>query len=199
MSSQNSIRVLTIEPAGSEPSLKAFLSNVPGFDLGAEASRASEALQRLQSISADVVVLDLADKEGIALIRSIRQTQPNVRVVIVTASDSPEDIFAAMDAGADGYVLKGNVTSVLEVAVRSARLGAVWLDPGIAKQVLHVIETATPKDDSRILPTGVLRLPLLPNEKSLLTDVAESSCTDGVCMVDPSFIKKLKRFSATAV
>ena len=100
-----------------------------------------------------------------------------------------------MDAGADGYVLKGNNQGV-EAAIRTVRLGAVWLDPGIATQVLEAIvtESSSHKIKTRTLPTGYMPIPLLPEEKAVLNKVAGSNCVDGVCMIDPEFLKKLKRF-----
>ena len=115
-------------------------------------------------------------------------------MLVSTAKNKPEDIFAAMDAGADGYVLEGNETG-LEMAIRSVRLGTVWFDPGIAAQVLDTIVSASSNSSTRILQTGLLVLPLMPDDKSLLSNVAASSCKDGICMVDPSFVKKLRRYA----
>jgi len=126
--------------------------------------------------------------DGIELTRQIRKLHPSVRVLISTANNKPEDIFAAMDAGADGYVLEGNEIG-LEMAIRSVRLGTVWFDPGIAAQVLDTIVSASSNSSTRILQTGLLVLPLMPDDKSLLSNVAASSCKDGICMVDPSFVK----------
>ena len=148
--------------------------------------------------SIDIMVVDLAlDGDAVGLIKQVRHLNPAVRVLIYTASDSPQDIFAAMDAGADAYVLKENLRTVLETAIRSARLGTVWLDPGIARQVLQIMETAA-STPSRVLPTGFMPMPLMPDEQSILSEVAASACTDGVCMVDPSFVRKLKRFARAA-
>ncbi len=196
MSNQSLIQVLSVDCNDeSRLALQSFLTKIPELVLAAHASSASEALSLLKDTNIDVALVDLGvpELDGIALTKQIRQSHPNVRVLVFTASDRPDDIFAAMDAGADGYVLKGNLSKALEMAIRSVRLGAVWLDPGIAKQVLQAIETAP--STSRVLSTGLMRLPLLPDEESLLSEVAASSCTDGVCLVDPSFLKKLRRFS----
>ncbi len=202
MSNPCSIQILFVERNEEvKLTLRNLLSKITGLDLAAEASNASEALVKLQGKNIDVVLLDLglADTAGIELTKQIRKLNPNVRVLIFTASDKPEDIFAALDAGADGYVLKSNLSNVLETAIRSVRLGAVWLDPGIASQVLDAIQSAPTHTDTRILPTGIITLPLRAEEKSILTEVAASNCSDGVCLVDPSFIRKLRRFSTTSV
>lgn len=179
--------------------LHGILTKTPDFVLTADVHSTDDTLHKIQSDdSIDIVVVDLAlDGDAVGLIKQIRQLNPAVRVLIYTASDSPQDIFAAMDAGADSYVLKENLPSVLEIAIRSARLGTVWLDPGIARQVLQIMETAA-TTPSRVLPTGFMPMPLMPDEKSILSEVAASTCTDGVCMVDPSFVRKLKRFARAA-
>lgn len=195
MSNDNVIQVLSIESSEERNiALRDYLSEFSGISLAESASTDSDAMQKMESNQIDIALLDLGLPGGIALIKQIRASHPEVRVIVVTASDAPEDIFGSMDAGADAYVLKGNVFEALEIAIRSARLGAVWLDPGIAQQVLDAIQNPPPM--SRVLPTGFLPMPLMPQDKSLLDEVAASSCKDGVCMVDPSFIKKLKRFTS---
>jgi DNA-binding NarL/FixJ family response regulator len=176
--------------------LQSLLSKLSGLTVVAHTAGAAQALEVLRDKPVDVALLDLtsADRSGIELTKQIRQSHPGVRVLIITASDSPDDIFDAMDAGADGYLLKGNASNVLEHAIGSVKLGTVWLDPDIAKQVLQVVETRN-STTARVLPTGLMILPLMPDEKTLLAEVASSSCVDGVCMVDPSFVKKLRRFS----
>ena len=179
-------------------SLREFLGGLQGISLADEASNEIEALQKLNDRHVDVVLLDLSlpDVDGIRLTREIRQSHPTVRVLISTAFRRATDIFAALDAGADGYVLKGNHKG-LEVAISSVRLGAVWLDPGIATQVLEVMvsQTILGKAATRTLPTGQMPIPLWPHEQDLLNKVAASNCVDGVCMVDPSFVKKLRRYA----
>jgi DNA-binding NarL/FixJ family response regulator len=172
------------------------LSALQGIAITSEASSQEETLRILADQKVDVVLLNLPAQnvDGIELTRQIRKLHPSVRVLISTANNKPEDIFAAMDAGADGYVLEGNETG-LEMAIRSVRLGTVWFDPGIAAQVLDTIVSASSNSSTRILQTGLLVLPLMPEDKSLLSNVAASSCKDGICMVDPSFVKKLRRYS----
>jgi two-component system nitrate/nitrite response regulator NarL len=113
---------------------------------------------------------------------------------MLTASDDESDIFDALDAGADGYLLKTEYAKNLEAAIRSVRLGAVWLDPAIARMVLH----AAQRPASTKRPQKVEPIALSPEEKSLLGQVAQSSCSDGVCLVDPNFLQNLRRFSGAS-
>jgi len=199
MASSAPIQVLAmVDNSDSRLTVRESLAAMQGVSLADEATNEAEALQKLMDKHVDVVLLDLRlqDVDGIQLTRQIRQSHPTVRVLIATAFRRAADIFAALDAGADGYVLKGNQTG-LEVAIRSVRLGAVWLDPGIATQVLEamVSKTALGNVPHRTLPTGRIPIPLWPHEKALLNEVAASQCADGICMVDPAFIKKLRHFA----
>ncbi|MBX9949985.1 MAG: response regulator transcription factor [Candidatus Obscuribacterales bacterium] len=181
---------------GSSRGIQTVLADLQGIAVSAEASSQEETLQSLANKTVDVVLLNLPAQniDGIELTRQIRKLHPSVRVLISTANNKPEDIFAAMDAGADGYVLKDNDKG-LEMAIRSLRLGTVWFDPGIAAQVLDTIVSATSNSTTRILQTGLLVLPLMPDDKNLLATVASSGCENGVCMVDPSFVRKLRRYA----
>ncbi|HIA52374.1 MAG TPA: response regulator transcription factor [Candidatus Melainabacteria bacterium] len=197
MAPSASIQVLNIlSNDASSRAIQTFLSALQGIAITSEASSQEETLRILADQKVDVVLLNLPAQnvDGIELTRQIRKLHPSVRVLISTANNKPEDIFAAMDAGADGYVLEGNDTG-LEMAIRSVRLGTVWFDPGIAAQVLDTIVSASSNSSTRILQTGLLVLPLMPEDKSLLSNVAASSCKDGICMVDPSFVKKLRRYA----
>lgn len=196
------IRVLCVQdPSETSHELSTFVQHIRDLQLVARALNPCETLDYLRTKDIDVVLVDLSSPstDGVELTRKIRQEFGEVRVVVVTASNQPEDIFAALDAGADGYILEGNLSTALEPALRSVRLGAVWLDPGIARQVLRAMEikAATPTP-TRILPTGLMIIPLLPEEETVLQEVASSSCVDGVCMIDPSFLDRLRRFSAAS-
>ncbi len=194
---QSPIQILCVEREVERVRLQAVLNEFPDLVLAGEASSSSETLRCLHEKSIDVVVIDLGlpNTDGIELTKQIRESHPSVRVLIFTASDEPNHIFHAMNAGADGYVLKGSVSKAVEMAIRSVRLGAVWLDPGIARQVLQITEEASPSQYSRTLPTGLLTIPLYSHDKSILKEVAASDCQDGVCLVDPSFVRKLRRFA----
>lgn len=196
MPDNNKTQVLSVETdERAKLELRSFLSGITDLSLR-EASDSGQALQVLGENSIDVALIGLADEAAsVELTKQIRKEHPGVRILILTNVDAPEDIFTAMNAGSDGYVLKGDFGKPLEMAIRSVRLGTVWLDPGIAKQVLLAIENAVVAKNTRVLPTGLLTIPLMPEERSLLDGVASSSCVDGVCMVDPSFIRKIRRFA----
>lgn len=177
--------------------LRNFLKNIPDFKLVGDAQDGKSALERIAPLHPTVALVDigLPDVNGIELTKNLKRLAPGIRVLMLTASDSHSDIFDSLDAGADGYVLKGDFSVNLEMAIRSVKVGAVWLDPGIAKQVLELTKRPLTPNVERALD------PIAPQlshqEEELLNGVAASNCKDGVCLVDPTFIRKLKRFSQT--
>lgn len=172
--------------------LRTLIRKVPGFNVVGEAADGTTAVQRVLELKPSLALVDigLPDIDGIEVTRQIKEALPEVRVLILTASDECQNIFASLDAGADGYVLKGNYSLKLESAIRSARIGKVWLDPGLAQEVLAAA--------SKLRGPGVYSVHgnLSDEERILLGQVAGSNCRDGVCLVDPAFLKKLRRFSA---
>lgn len=173
--------------------LKSLLSKVNDFQVVGEAADGQSALEALKSLKPSVALIDigLPGLDGIEVAREVKTSQPDCRVLMLTSSDDENDIFDSLDAGADGYVLKGDFSNNLEVAIRSVRIGAVWLDPAIARFVLKS------RNSQRAGGGRKNRQRLSREEETILGKVADSNCKDGVCLVDPEFLKKLRRFSST--
>ncbi len=85
------------------------------FEMVGEASTAREALDRATAVRPDAVLVDLflVGKKGSWLLRKLRQSLPETRLVAVTGSDEPEVHAAAMDAGADAVLVKRDLTTTL--------------------------------------------------------------------------------------
>jgi DNA-binding NarL/FixJ family response regulator len=176
--------------------LKFMLKKVSDFNVLGDAEDGRSAIEQLRQLTPCVVLVDigLPDFDGVELAKQIKKSLPKTRVLMLTASDDEADIFDALDAGADGYVLKAEYTKNLETAIRSVRLGAVWLDPAIARVVLRAAQRpASKRQNDKVEP-----IKLSDEEKSVLGQVAKSNCQDGVCLVDPEFLHNLRRFSPTS-
>jgi DNA-binding NarL/FixJ family response regulator len=172
--------------------LKSMLRRIPDFSVAGEAANGRSALEQLSRLNPAVILVDigLPDIDGIELTKEIKLFLPDARVLMLTASDDESDIFDALDAGADGYVLKAEFGKNLETAIRSVRLGAVWLDPAIARLVLKATQRPLSKRQQKVEPIA-----LSIEERTVLGHVAQSDCQDGVCLVEPGFLKKLRRFA----
>ncbi|HSY16256.1 MAG TPA: response regulator transcription factor [Jatrophihabitantaceae bacterium] len=115
-----------------------LLGTETDFEIVGEAGTVAEALRRIPAARPDVAILDgrLPDGSGIEVCREVRAANPEIRCLILTSYDDDEAIFAAVLAGASGYVLKQIRLSNLVEAVREVAAGRSLLDPRVTERVL---------------------------------------------------------------
>jgi len=118
--------------------LRAMLATQPDMELVGEAATGTEAVARARALRPDVVLMDLQmpQLDGPAAIANLRDTEPGVRVLVLTTFGSDADIMRAIDAGATGYLLKDAPREQLFSAIRSAARGESALSPSVASRVL---------------------------------------------------------------
>ena len=131
--------------------LRDLLEGSGGIEVVGEAARADEALRRIPAVRPDVAVLDvqLPDGSGIEVCREIRSTLPSVACLILTSYDDDEALFAAIMAGAAGYVLKQIRGTDLVDAVHRVAQGQSLLDPAVTARVLTRLREGLPATDPR--------------------------------------------------
>lgn len=113
------------------------LQNQPNIDVLGEAGTAEEAVQRVIDCRPDIALLDISmPGSGIEAARQISQLKFPPRIIMLTVSESEDDIMAALKAGAHGYVLKGVNAEELVSVVRSVHDGQSYIPPSLAAQVL---------------------------------------------------------------
>ncbi len=138
MQARAPIRVLIVDdhPMVRE-GLRSMLS-VPEIEVVGEAAAAEEALARAGALAPDVVMLDiqLADADGLAVLRRLKAALPRTSVLMVTMHANAEFVREAVRSGAAGYVLKGITRRELIAAVHAVREGESVLDPAVLKDVL---------------------------------------------------------------
>ena len=144
-----------------------LLNSVPDFEVIGEAGTVAEALRRLPAAVPDVAILDgrLPDGSGIEVCRIIREQNPSVKCLILTSYDDDEAIFAAVLAGAAGYVLKQIRGSNLIDAVRQVAAGQSLLDPTVTARVLQRIREGK-QEDARLASLNA-------QERKILVLIAE--------------------------
>jgi two-component system response regulator DevR len=113
-----------------------------------EAGTAAEAMARIPASRPHVAVLDarLPDGSGIDVCRDIRSSMPEVRCLILTSYDDNDAVFAAVMAGASGYLLKEIRGANLVDAVRQVAAGKSLLDPSVTERLLTRLREGTPRD-----------------------------------------------------
>ena len=115
-----------------------LLRSEPDIAVVGEAGTAAEALRRIPSARPDVALLDgrLPDGSGIDVCREVRSTNPAIRCVILTSFDDDEALFAAIMAGASGYLLKEVGGSNLVAGIRQVAAGHSLIDPAVTQKLL---------------------------------------------------------------
>lgn len=129
--------------------LTALLSSIDGFSVVAEAEDAPSAVAAAAD-SVDVVIMDLqlGESSGIDATRQIVERRPELGVLVVTMMDDDDSVFAAMRAGARGYLLKGASPEEIQRAVVSVANGEVLFGPGIASRAVSFLAGARQRGPS---------------------------------------------------
>lgn len=144
--------------------IRRFLEEAGDIEVVAEAGDGREALERIGEHRPDVAVLDIRMPEmtGVEATRRIKERFPDVRVLILTAYDDHPYIFALLQAGADGYVLKTASGDELVQAVRTVYRGQSALSPEVATKVVQQTVTGKPATAAEQVE------PLTPRELDVL-------------------------------
>ena len=121
--------------------LVALLERRAGFSVVAGVGTAAEAITAARTYLPDLVIMDvrLPDGSGIEATREIRAENPAIRVVMLTSYPDEEAVFAAIVAGASGYLLKQVRSRDLIAALEAVGRGESLLDPAVTEQVLERI------------------------------------------------------------
>jgi DNA-binding NarL/FixJ family response regulator len=117
--------------------MRALFGTLPDTELVGEAANGSEAVTLSEELQPDVVLMDIQMPElnGVEATRQIVQTSPHIGVIIVTMFEDDDSVFAAMRAGARGYVLKGADQEEMLRAIRAVSRGEALFGPTIAARL----------------------------------------------------------------
>jgi DNA-binding NarL/FixJ family response regulator len=126
--------------------LRALFTTLPGTELVGEATTGREAIRVAVTERPDVLVMDLRmpELDGIAATAEIRRVAPEVAVLVLTMFDDDESVYAAMRAGARGYVVKGAAQEQISQAIGTVAAGGAIFSPGVARRVLDFFSGPPP-------------------------------------------------------
>jgi DNA-binding NarL/FixJ family response regulator len=128
--------------------LRALLTSLDGIQLVAEATDGRTAVELALREQPDVVVMDIQmpGEGGIEATRRLAAEAPGVAVLMLTMHEDDESVFAAMRAGARGYILKGAEQQEVIGAIQAVSRGEAIFGPGVAKRVLQLFGAGKPAE-----------------------------------------------------
>lgn len=134
--------------------LRALLDSAADAELVAEATTGDEAVAAVASLQPDVVLMDIQmpGLNGIDATRWIVQASPHCKVLVLTMFEDDASVFAAMRAGARGYLLKGAKHAELLRAIRAVGSGEAIFSPTIAARLMEYFATLRPAVPSQVFP-----------------------------------------------
>lgn len=149
--------------------LHGLLDSVPDMQVAGEAATGDEAVTLAATLEVDVILMDIKmpSLNGIEATRKILAADPDASVLVITMFEDDDFVFAAVRAGARGYLLKGSGQAEMLQAIRAVHDGAVIFGPGIARRVLNFFATAAPAAAARAFPE------LTEREEEILVLIAQ--------------------------
>jgi DNA-binding NarL/FixJ family response regulator len=131
-----------------------LLDSVPDSEVIGEATTGEEAITLATTLQPDVILMDIKmpGVNGIQATREILHTSPHIGILVVTMLEDDDSIFAAMRAGARGYVLKGANQAEMLRAIRAVANGEAIFSPGIAQRLIGFFSAARPAAPPRLFP-----------------------------------------------
>jgi DNA-binding NarL/FixJ family response regulator len=124
-----------------------LLDSVEDTEVVGEAATGEEAFGLAADVQPDVILMDIKMPgiNGIEATREVLSTNPNIGILVVTMLEDDDSVFAAMRAGARGYLLKGAEQAEVLRAIRAVANGEAIFGPGIARRVMGLFSAEKPK------------------------------------------------------
>jgi DNA-binding NarL/FixJ family response regulator len=167
---EDSIRVLI---ADDHPlfrdGMRGLLGSLPDMEVVGEASSGEQAIELARELQPDVILMDIKMPgiNGIEATREILHTSPRIGVLVVTMFEDDDSVFAAMRAGARGYLLKDSSGQEVMHAIRAVASGEAIFGPGVAQRLISFFSAPSPAVSRRAFPE------LTEREEEILSLVAQ--------------------------
>ena len=134
--------------------LRALLASIEDMEFIGEAADGAQAIKAATDLQPDVVLMDIQmpGTNGIEATRQIVSTSPHIGVIVVTMLEDDDSVFAAMRAGARGYVLKGADQDQMLRTIRSVANGEALFGSGIAERLMNFFANLQLGRDHQVFP-----------------------------------------------
>ena len=151
--------------------LRALLKSLSGLEVVGEAATGQEVIKQAELLQPDVILMDLQMPEvnGIEATRRVLRNSPHIGVIVVTMFEDDDSVFAAVRAGARGYVLKGADQDEVLQAIQVVAAGGALFGPSIAKRVVSFFAKLQPAAPEQVFPE------LTEREREILELIAGGS------------------------
>src|SRR5215469_17022446 len=126
--------------------LRALLASVPDTTVVGEAANGEEAIDQAADLQPDIILMDLhmPGLNGVEATRRILQASPHIGILVLTMLEDDSSVFAAMRAGARGYLLKGADQAEVLLAITAVARGEAIFSPQIAKRLMQYFANMQP-------------------------------------------------------
>jgi DNA-binding NarL/FixJ family response regulator len=134
--------------------MRALLNSVPDMEVVGEASTGDEVIALAANLQPDAILMDvqMPGVGGIEATRRILHTSPHIMILVVTMFEDEESVFAALRAGARGYVLKGASPTEMVRAIQAAGSGEAIFSPAIAQRLIDFFAAPRPAVAPQLFP-----------------------------------------------
>lgn len=134
--------------------MRALLDSMPDMNVIGEAQTASEAVEYAVQLQPDIILMDLQlpGGSGLDATREIVRLSPHIQILVVTLFEDDDSIFAALRAGARGYILKDTDEEEMIRAIRAVGSGEAIFSPAIANQLMDYFSSSSKKIPKEIFP-----------------------------------------------
>lgn len=176
VSGQPKIRILLVDDhAIVRQGLRMFMEQQPDLEVVGEGADGAQAVELAARLQPDVILLDLAmpRMNGVEATRHIRECSPQSRVLILTSFADDDQVFPAIRAGAQGYLLKDIQPLELVQAVRATFQGQTQLHPQIAGRLMSAVAENPPPGKPKPAPLPAALERLTEREREVLALLAQ--------------------------
>lgn len=168
--------------------LRAMLNSETDLEVVGETETGQATVAQAEVLQPDLVLMDLnmPGFNGLEATRRILHTSPHIRILVLTMADDDESVFAALRAGARGFLVKGALKADVLRAIRAVYNGDAIFSPGVARRLIHYFATARSQLPMDSFPE------LTERERQILTMMVQGHTAQGIADILVLSVKTIR-------